>query len=138
MRNGALQTLATSNSNRFGHNPGILFWGLFAKSDAKMRNQTRSQRCVLFVSQAREIYKFKFLASTSLSTLDAQGQHEEISNCTLLAAKYGVSSKTIRDIWNRKTWVSATDHLIDQKQVSLTERSCFECLGLQVRKLQIT
>ena len=126
MRNGAL------------HLGRIILAYYFGGYLQKMRNQTRSQRCVLFVSQAREIYKFKFLASTSLSTLDAQGQHEEISYCTLLAAKYGVSSKTIRDIWNRKTWVSATDHLFDQKQDRPIDRSCFECLGLQVRKLQIT
>jgi hypothetical protein len=92
----------------------------------------KSLRFVLSVSQAREIYGLKFLASTSVSAQDAQGKHEEITYCVLLAAKYGVSSKTIRDIWNRKTWASATEHLFDQEQVSPIDRSCFECLNPQV------
>jgi hypothetical protein len=57
----------------------------------------KSPRCLLSIGQAREIYGLKLLASTSASVQDAQGQPEEISYCTLLAAKYGVSSKTIRD-----------------------------------------
>ena len=28
-----------------------------------------------------------------------------------VAAQYGVSSRAIRDIWNRKTWADATEHL---------------------------
>ncbi len=93
----------------------------------------KSQRRVLSVCQAREIYGLKFLASTSASAQDAQGQLEEITYCVLLAAKYGVSSKTIRDIWNRKTWLSATKLLFDQEQASPMDRSCFECPDLQVR-----
>ena len=95
--------------------------------------QMKRQSFVLSGGKAREIYGLKVLASNSASVQDPQGRPEEISNCTLLAAKYGVSSKTIRDIWNRKTWVSATDHLIVQELVSPIDHSCFECLDLQVR-----
>ena len=94
--------------------------------------QMKRQRCVLSVGQAKEIYGLRFLASTSASAPNAHGQLEEVSNCVLLAGKYGVSSKTIRDIWNRKTWVNATQHLFDQEQASQIEPSWFECLDLQV------
>ena len=30
---------------------------------------------------------------------------------TRLAAQYGVTTKAVRDIWNRRTWTSVTDHL---------------------------
>ena len=33
------------------------------------------------------------------------------SQSRLLAERFGVSPKTVRDIWNRKTWVSTTKHL---------------------------
>jgi hypothetical protein len=95
--------------------------------------QMKSQRCVLSVSQAREIFGLKSLASTSALAPGAQGQLEEISICVLLAAKYKVSSKTIRDIWNRKTWVCATEQLFDQQQVSPIDSTRMDCLDVQVR-----
>jgi hypothetical protein len=98
----------------------------------------KSQRFVLSVGQAREIYGLKFLASTSGSAPGGVGQREEITYCVLLAARYGVSSKTIRDIWNRKTWASATKHLFDQEQVSPIDRSFVECLDSQVQSEYIT
>ncbi len=62
----------------------------------------RKNRYVLDIDKARQIYRFKHLASTSVTTPNLLGQ--EISNSVLVAAHYGVSPKTIRDIWNRKTW----------------------------------
>ena len=76
--------------------------------------EAKSQRCILSASQASEIYKLRFLASTSASDPNSTGH--EISYSILLAAQYGVSSKTIRDIWNRKTWINATRQLFDQEQ----------------------
>ena len=87
----------------------------------------KRQRRILSARQAQDIYALKHLASTSASTSGAVGQSQEVSFCILLAAKYCVSSKTIRDIWNRKTWVFATENIVDQE---LDHRSCMD---LQVR-----
>ena len=56
--------------------------------------------------QASEIYfeKISILMSTNSSgTLKGQSTH--------IAPKFGVSPKTVRDIWNRRTWQQATCHL---------------------------
>ncbi len=88
-------------------------------------------KCILTADQAREIYRLKFLASTSVSSPDLVGQ--EISNSVLLAARYGVSSKTIRDIWNRKTWINATTELCNQEQFNSAGRAYFENLLVEVQ-----
>ena len=60
------------------------------------------------------------------------------SQSRLLAERFGVSPKTVRDIWNRKTWVSATMHLfgLTLEEVKFLETSCdhsfmFADIGLQ-------
>ncbi len=97
----------------------------------------KHQRYVLSASQAKEIYGLKFLASTSAAVPAALGKLDQISYCILIATKYGVSSKTIRDIWNRKTWLCATQELFDQEQESPINLSCFEGMDLQVRMASI-
>uniref|UniRef100_A0A7S0MJ20 Uncharacterized protein n=1 Tax=Cryptomonas curvata TaxID=233186 RepID=A0A7S0MJ20_9CRYP len=72
-------------------------------------------RYVLTAVQAREIFRLKFLAYKSASAPNTIGR--AISNSVLLAAQYGVTSKTIRDIWNRKKWVHATAGLFDEQPV---------------------
>ncbi len=64
---------------------------------------------VLTVSQARDIYGLNCMASNMAATPNVLGR--EVSNSALLAAHYGVSPKTIRDIWNRKSWVNTTADL---------------------------
>ena len=44
---------------------------------------------------------------------------------SVLAKQYGVSPKTIREIWNRKSWTEATAALWHQTKV------CAESLNLQ-------
>jgi hypothetical protein len=66
---------------------------------------------VLTVSQARDIYGLNCMASNMAATPNVLGR--EVSNSVLLAAHYGVSPKTIRDIWNRKSWVNTTADLFD-------------------------
>ena len=51
---------------------------------------------VLTQEQAREVYELRELQKTSTTI------------CQELAKKYSVHSKTIRDIWNRASWVKAT------------------------------
>jgi hypothetical protein len=84
---------------------------------SNLASQVKARRCILDINQARAIYRLKFLASTSSSALDAQ-----VSSSALVAAQYGVSSKTIRDIWNRKTWTNATAQPILQEQASSDDR----------------
>ncbi len=56
-------------------------------------------RAVLHESQAIEIYRQRKTKSTRIGA---------DSNTVLLAKKYNVSPKTIRDIWNRRTWIQQT------------------------------
>ncbi len=73
----------------------------------------REKRCriVLTPDKALEIYAQKlgllrprYFASCNVSRL-LRGQS------AVVAVKYNVSAKTIRDIWNRKTWTFATYRL---------------------------
>ena len=89
-------------------------------------------RYVLTPDQAREIYALNFLASTSSSTPNMLGQ-TEISSSVILAAQYSVSSKTIRDIWNRKTWTHATKQMFDQEHMNHVSFANIEYLNLKVR-----
>ena len=71
----------------------------------KHRNRTDKPRAriILTAEQAAEIY--------SLKNFCLQGsKHRGYS--LPIAKKYGVSPKTIRDIWNRQTWTFATVHLL--------------------------
>jgi hypothetical protein len=77
---------------------------------------SKAARYVLDRNKARDIYKLKFLAYKSASPPNAVGQ--AISSSVLLAAQYGVSSKTIRDIWHRKIWTHDTADLFEQEQAN--------------------
>ncbi len=70
------------------------------------------------------------MASTSVSFPNMMGQ--EISNSVILAAQYGVSSKAIRDIWNRKTWTHVTKQLFDQEDLSQVSVGNIEHLDIKV------
>jgi hypothetical protein len=59
-------------------------------------------RAVLNELQAIEIYQHRRTKSNSLGS---EG------STAFLAKKYNVSPKTIRDIWNRRTWIEHTRHL---------------------------
>jgi hypothetical protein len=101
---------------------------------SRSRAQQYKSRCVLSASQASEIYQLNFMASTSASDPSSTGQ--EVSYSILLGAQYGVSSKTIRDIWNRKTWIHVTEPLFNQKQASPSRFAYHEYLDRQVRIAQ--
>lgn len=75
--------------------------------------QVVRSRVVLNAAAATEIYQYK-IAIITPNSFKACMQKAEIKmkgHSTHLARKYGVSSKTIRDIWNRKSWIGATAHL---------------------------
>jgi len=86
----------------------------------------------LDINQATAIYRLKFLASTSSSAPDAQ-----VSSSALVAAQYGVSSKTVRDIWNRKTWIYATAQPIVQEHASSDDPAHIDITSLQLRPSKV-
>ncbi len=70
---------------------------------------SKPSRIILTPHLAMEIYAHKLLLQTPRdfgSCLDAAGLLKGQS--TQIAKKYNVSAKTIRDIWNRRTWTFAT------------------------------
>jgi hypothetical protein len=61
-------------------------------------------RAILEAMDAIEIYKHKYLDGFDIDPLIA-------GNATKVAEMFNVSPKTIRDIWNRRTWIPETQHL---------------------------
>jgi len=57
-------------------------------------------KIILTAEQAVEIYKKRTIGNNFQSTSSCRSNE--------VAEQYGVNSKTIRDIWNRATWVKAT------------------------------
>jgi uncharacterized protein YjcR len=41
--------------------------------------------------------------------------------CRTLAPRYGVTPKTIRDVWSGRTWVEATRHLWTEDEIAARE-----------------
>ena len=78
---------------------------------------TVDNRIILSPQDAYDIYKLKIemmsKGSTFSSVLSCSKQNLR-GKSRAIAIKYKVSSKSIRDIWNRKTWVNATGCLWDQ------------------------
>ena len=67
-------------------------------------------RVVLNSALAVEIYKQKLLLTVPTTFKSSlQGTQFMLRGMSAkVAENYGVSAKTIRDIWNRKSWVKAT------------------------------
>ena len=56
------------------------------------------------------------------------GKRKVTRTSKLLGAKYGVSPKTIRDIWNKRTWVHATvSFWTKEEQMSHSKVLCDNC-----------
>jgi hypothetical protein len=72
------------------------------------------QRVILTEQQAVEICKMKPAVPVTGNLLRGE------SRSRIIAEQFGVSPKTVRDIWNRKTWVSATMHLFEAKPLEVT------------------
>ena len=78
----------------------------------------RSAKRILTEKQAKEIYQF-YLADFSPSSSFMKAKN---STSTRLAGIYGVSPKTIRDIWNRRTWTSVTSLVVNEEDASVKLR----------------
>jgi hypothetical protein len=85
--------------------------------------------CVLKPSDVRNIYKLRFLAHRSTS---APNYMSNVSVSVLLSEQYNVASKTIRDIWNRKTWTQTTQDLFEHGETDAMEPSNMHCAGQEV------
>lgn len=100
-----------------------------------MKNPTNPEcftvcKRILTKAQVREIYEF-FLAE-SRSSLMPSFVKRKGSVSTRLAAKYGVSPKTIRDIWNGITWTAVTSRPAGDNKMSLKQKDICDFLDEQV------
>ena len=79
-------------------------------------------RSLLSEKDAIEIYQYRKAAVNSSAMRDAclHGKSSAV------AEKYKISPKTVRDIWNRRTWIQETRHLWseDEKPMIRTGDSC--------------
>ncbi len=90
-------------------------------------NEANRKRVVLNAKLAAEIYahKIAIMAPTSFeSCMQASGLKMK-GKSARLSLRYGVSAKTIRDIWSRRTWINATNYLW----------SAEDCLSLETQVL---
>ena len=73
-------------------------------------------RVLLNKKLAADIYEMKLslTAPTSFDSCLRDSKMKMRGKSAKLSKLYGVSAKTIRDIWNRKTWTNATNHLWDK------------------------
>ena len=68
---------------------------------------------VLSNTEAMEIYKCKLRLCAPKSFKDSlqSAQLRFRGQSAVIASRFGVSPKTVRDIWNRKTWSKITDEI---------------------------
>jgi len=69
--------------------------------------QRKQTKMMLTAEQAVEIYKHREIGPSGVGA-SARSASSAKSRSIQVAVQYGVNPKTIRDIWNRATWVKAT------------------------------
>ena len=92
----------------------------FAPTKICMGIQRR--KTALTVQDVEEIYRHKIRLSipdTFKSSLIGVESSTKGQSCHV-AKRFGVSPKTIRDIWSKKTWAATTAHLWSEKGIKLT------------------
>ena len=94
------------------------------KSPSKMSVTAKKKRIVLNKETAIEIYQHKIRLMVPMSYKQClQSWKESIrGESSKLAKQYGVSPKTVRDVWNRKSWTEVTMSLwnLEKNKVSAT------------------
>ena len=77
-----------------------------------------NQTNMLTKKQAEEIYMIKLSQHTRHSNELSPDycQRSLRGKCSFVAKTYGVSPRSVRDIWNRYTWEEATCHLWRHEQ----------------------
>ncbi len=141
---GALRTAACLYTNRMDNNciSRISFLRrhknclhLCCKSlnmQAETASRARSNsRVVLTQYDAAEIYlhKLKLITPTCFKSCFQTNSIKIRRESAKLALKYGVTAKSIRDIWNHRSWQKATMHLwhdnpTGQGQFQVAEHDC--------------
>jgi hypothetical protein len=87
-----------------------------AHQDAKNQALSRrfkppsSKMLQLSAEDACEIYKMR--------PRNSKERRGSMVQCKTIAPKYGVSAKTIRDIWRGRTWILATKHLWSEEEIA--------------------
>ena len=76
--------------------------------ESEPMNATSYPRAVLTEQEAAEIYQYRKVKKTHRSGEEADILH---GKSAAVAAKYNISPKAVRDIWNRRTWTQVTRHL---------------------------
>ena len=98
------------------------------KLHASLHRVRHQPRALLSAEQAIEIYKLR-----RCWKFDSNGRF--ISGATIIAKNFNISPKTVRDIWNRRTWSYETRHLWDDDEERshrpvishlLTQRQCVD------------
>jgi hypothetical protein len=91
--------------------------------------KSAESRVLLNKTLAIEIYQTKLTlaAPTSFESCLKDSRIKMRGKSAKLSKIYGVSAKTIRDIWNRKTWANATNHLWDQEPMFMEVDLAFIC-----------
>jgi hypothetical protein len=82
---------------------------------------------MLTEQQAIEIYQHKLIFLTKPEYSSASSHSCSLSlrgKSSPLSKFYGVSPRTIRDIWNRQTWGYATNHLWQNDQKIMSTDGC--------------
>ena len=85
---------------------------------------------VLTKGQVKEIYEFH-LAESQPSSQELSVKRTG-STSSRLAERYGVSSKTIRDIWNGRTWRTITAKLVGNDEQQSNQKAILDFMSLQV------
>jgi hypothetical protein len=87
-----------------------------AHQDSKANIQNRrfkppsSKMLQLSAEDACEIYNMR--------PRNSKERRGSMVQCKTIAPKYGVSAKTIRDIWRGRTWILATKHLWSEEEIA--------------------
>jgi hypothetical protein len=86
-------------------------------SERSERSEGAITGLVLSDSQAIEIYKCKLqlLRPSSFESCMQSAESRIKGQSVPVAARFGVSPKTVRDIWNRRTWAFTTEKLWDEE-----------------------
>ena len=98
----------------------------------KLGTKIFRRNAVLDERVAAEIYshKLKLLSPTSFKSCFEPVKIRMRGESTRLCLHYGVSSKTIRDIWNRRSWAEATIHLWKSEAKTNQANSLFNKVSL--------
>jgi hypothetical protein len=73
-------------------------------------NQSSGPRITLNTQQAAEIYRCKLEILQNATSMQEPSSSLQ-GQSTRIGFMFDVSPKTIRDVWNRRTWQGATCHL---------------------------